>query len=93
MIYYDEYGNRDNPTTLMLHGAGTLDTFSHQYCFSDQYHFIVPHLPGDGKAADIKRISFYCNRDGLFYIDPVKGIDDKESGYDDVRERRKLERT
>lgn len=53
MIYYDEYGNRNNPTILMLHGAGALDTFSHQYCFSDQYHLIVPHLPGAGKAADI----------------------------------------
>ncbi len=24
---------------------------------------------------------FYCNRDGLFSIDPVKGIDDRENGY------------
>ena len=40
----------------------------------------------------VKRILFYCNRDGLFYIDPVKGIDDKESSYDDSQERRELER-
>ena len=51
MIFYDEYGNRDNPTILMLHGAGALDTFSQQYCFSDKYHLVVPHLPGAGKAA------------------------------------------
>ena len=23
-----------------------------------------------------------CNHDGLYYIDVVKGIDDKKSGYD-----------
>ena len=36
------------------------------------------------KINGVKRILFYCNRDGLFYIDPVKGIDDKEINYDDV---------
>ncbi len=53
MIYYDEYGNRNHPTILLLHGAGALDTFSRQYCFSDKYHLVVPHLPGAGRAADI----------------------------------------
>ncbi len=44
------------------------------------------------KIRGVKRIFFYCNRDGLFSIDPVKGIDDKESGYDDSQERRELEK-
>ncbi len=44
------------------------------------------------KLRGVRRIFFYCNRDGLFSIDPVKGIDDKESGYDDSRQRRKLEK-
>ena len=35
------------------------------------------------KIRGVRRIFFYCNRDGLYSIDPVKGIDDKESGYDD----------
>ena len=43
------------------------------------------------KLRGVRRIFFYCNRDGLFSIDPVKGIDDKESGYDDSQERRELE--
>ena len=51
MIQFDEYGNKEKPTILMLHGAGALDTFSQQYCFSEQYHLVVPHLPGAGKAA------------------------------------------
>lgn len=44
------------------------------------------------KIRRVRRIFFYCNRDGLFSIDPVKGIDDKESGYDDSQERRELEK-
>ena len=36
-------------------------------------------------------ILFYCNRDGLFSINIVKGIDDKQTSYDDVEERRALE--
>ena len=43
------------------------------------------------KIRGVRRIYFYCNRDGLFYIDVVKGIDDKESGYDNTQERRELE--
>ena len=43
------------------------------------------------KIRGVRRIFFYCNRDGLYSIDPVKGIDDKESGYDDSQERRELE--
>ena len=44
------------------------------------------------KIRGVRRILFYCNRDGLFSIDPIKGIDDKESGYDDTKERRELEK-
>ncbi len=40
----------------------------------------------------VRRIFFYCNRDGLFSVEPVKGVDDKESGYDDSQERRELEK-
>ena len=45
------------------------------------------------KIRGVRRIYFYCNRDGLFMIDPVKGIDDKESGYDDLQVRRELEKS
>jgi transcriptional regulator with XRE-family HTH domain len=43
------------------------------------------------KISGVRRIYFYCNRDGLFSQDIVKGIDDKESGYDNSQERRELE--
>jgi pimeloyl-ACP methyl ester carboxylesterase len=52
MIPYQEYGNRDKPTILLLHGANALDTFCNQYVFSERYHLVVPHLPGAGKSAD-----------------------------------------
>ena len=39
----------------------------------------------------VQKIYFYCNRDGLFHMDIVKGLDDRESGYDDTQERRELE--
>ena len=37
------------------------------------------------KICGVQRICFYCNRDGLFSQDVVKGTYDKESGYDDTR--------
>lgn len=30
------------------------------------------------KIRGVKKIYYYCNRDGLFYIDVLKGIDDRE---------------
>ncbi|MCR4793307.1 MAG: helix-turn-helix domain-containing protein [Lachnospiraceae bacterium] len=45
------------------------------------------------KIRGFRRIFYYCNRDGLFSIDPVKGIDDRKSGYDDSQKRRELEKT
>ena len=45
------------------------------------------------KINGVKRILFYCNRDGLFSINVVKGIDDRQVSYDDTEERRALEQT
>jgi len=39
----------------------------------------------------VKKIFFYCNRDGLFTINVIKAIDAREKSYDDVEERRALE--
>ena len=41
----------------------------------------------------VRKILFYCNKDGLFRIEPIKGIDDKESGYDNTEERSALEKS
>lgn len=50
---YLEFGDKRNPTILLLHGAAALDTFREQYCFADKYHLIVPHLQGAGSAAGV----------------------------------------
>jgi pimeloyl-ACP methyl ester carboxylesterase len=48
----DTYGEMKNPTLVLLHGAGLLDTFAHQYeMLSEKFHVLVPHLPGAGEAA------------------------------------------
>lgn len=44
------------------------------------------------KINGVEKIYFYCNRSGLFFLNPVKGIDDRSSGYDNVEERRQLEK-
>ena len=45
------------------------------------------------KIRGVKKILFYCNRDGLFSLKVMKGIDDKRVSYDDTQERRALEQT
>ena len=40
----------------------------------------------------VKKFCFYCNRDGLFSIDAVRGIDDRPAGYDGTAETRELEK-
>lgn len=64
---------------------------------SDRMQMVKLYPEGDAQARfkinGVKKIYFYCNRSGLFSIIPVKGIDDKERGYDDAVERRELEKT
>ncbi len=45
------------------------------------------------KINGVKKLLFYCNRDGMFFINIVKGIDDKQAIYDDIEERKALEQT
>ena len=41
----------------------------------------------------VRRLMYYCNRDGLFSIDVHRAIDARPAGYDESAERRALERT
>lgn len=45
------------------------------------------------KINGVKKLYFYCNRDGLFSMEIIRGIDDRESSYDDMKERAELEKT
>lgn len=63
---------------------------------SDRLQMVKLYPEGNAEArfkiSGVKKIYFYCNRSGLFSVIPVKGIDDKESGYDNSKERRQLEK-
>lgn len=62
---------------------------------SDRIQMVKLYPEGNAEARvkmnGVKKLLFYCNRDGLFSINVVKGIDDKQTTYDDVEERRALE--
>jgi len=45
------------------------------------------------KMRGVKKIFFYCNRDGLFSVNVNRAIDGRQSCYDDTAERRALEQT
>ena len=64
---------------------------------ADKIQMIKLYPEGNAEARfkinGVKKILFYCNRDGLFSMNIVKGIDDKWASYDDVEERRELEQT
>ena len=62
---------------------------------SDKIQMVKLYPEGNAEARvkinGVKKILFYCNRDGLFSINVVRGIDDKQTSYDDAEERRALE--
>ena len=64
---------------------------------SDKIQMIKLYPEGNAEARvkinGVKRILFYCNRDGLFSINVIKGINDRQHSYDDAEERRVLEQT
>lgn len=43
------------------------------------------------KTSGVRRIYFYCNRDGLFYTDVHRAIDGRQAAYDRTAERKALE--
>lgn len=64
---------------------------------SDSIQMVKLYPEGNAQAyfkiAGVKKIYFYCNKDGLFSMDVIKGIDDREKSYDDTEVRRELEKT
>lgn len=62
---------------------------------SDRIQLVKLYPEGNAEARfkinGVKKLYFYCNRRGLFYMNPVKGIDDRRNDYDDTQERRQLE--
>lgn len=51
-MHFEEYGKEREKTIVMLHAANYVHVFAKQYCLSDEYHIIVPHLMGYGEETD-----------------------------------------
>lgn len=64
---------------------------------SDKIQMVKLYPEGNAEARvkinGVKKILFYCNRDGMFSVDVMKGIDDRQVAYDDIKERKQLEET
>ena len=64
---------------------------------SDKLQMVKLYPEGNPEARvkmnGVRKILFYCNRDGLFSISVLKGIDDRQTSYDDIKERKALEET
>ena len=64
---------------------------------SDKLQMVKLYPEGNPEARvkmnGVKKILFYCNRDGLFSISVLKGIDGKQTCYDNTKERKELEET
>ena len=62
---------------------------------ADKIQMIKLYPEGNAEARfqirGVRKILFYCNRDGLFSVKVLKGIDDRRASYDDTQERRELE--
>lgn len=88
----DEYYVRIEHDMTKLHYISFIAALS-----SDKIQMIKLYPEGNAEARvkinGVKKLLFYCNRDGLFTINILKGIDDKQSCYDDAEERKALEET
>lgn len=65
--------------------------------YADRVQLVKLYPEGEAEARfeirGAKKILYHCNKDGLFSVDVVRGIDDRELSYDDAKERRELEKT
>ncbi len=86
----DEYYIRINHDMTKQHYISFIAAVS-----SDKIQMIKLYPEGNAEARvkinGVKKILFYCNRDGLFSHTILKGIDDKQASYDDAEERKVLE--
>lgn len=61
----------------------------------DRIQMVKLYPEGNAEArfptCGIRKILFYCNRDGLFSINVIRGIHNREASYDDSAERKELE--
>lgn len=76
-MYFEEYGDKNNPTIIFLHCAAIVEIYLRQYSLVERYHIIVPHLYGSGKEVQMD-FSFEKNEEAI--VDIIKNIG-KEKVY------------
>ena len=86
----DEYYVRINHEMTKQHYISFVAAMS-----ADRIQMVKLYPEGNAEARfqirGMRKIFFYCNRDGLFSMNIMKGIDDKRASYDDSKDRRELE--
>ena len=89
--------NVEDEHFLTIHHPMTKQHFISFVAFvtSDRIQLVKFYPEGNAEARfpirGVRKIFFYCNRDGLFSINVIKAIDAREKSYDNVEERRALE--
>ncbi len=86
----DEYYVRINHEMTKQHYISFVAAMS-----ADRIQMVKLYPEGDAEARfqirGMRKILFYCKRDGLFSMNILKGIDDRRASYDDSEERKELE--
>ena len=88
----DEYYVRIDHEMTKTHYISFIAAMSY-----DRLQMVKLYPEGNAEARfqtrGVSRIYFYCNRDGLYYVNVHKAIDGKNKSYDDSSERKELELT
>jgi pimeloyl-ACP methyl ester carboxylesterase len=66
-MYFEEYGDRKNPTIVLMHCAGVVDTFPFLYSLSSKYHLVIPHILGTGNEVH-RDFNFSKSKDEVIEI-------------------------
>ena len=86
----DEYYIRIDHEMIKQHYISFVAALS-----SDRIQMVKLYPEGNAEARvqmrGVKKIVFYCNQDGLFSLNILKGIDDRHSCYEMKEERKALE--
>lgn len=72
-MYFEEYGNRENPTIIFLHCAAIVEIYLNLYSLADRFHIIVPHLYGSGKEVETD-FSFEKNEKAICELVESNGL-------------------
>lgn len=88
----DEYFVRIEHDMTKIHYISFIAAIS-----DDRIQLVKLYPEGNAEARfqirSVRKIMFYCNRDGLYSINIIRGVHDREASYDDYKERKELEET